>query len=63
MPGVRGSPNLLNGCSRTRDAERQPGNVCGDSTDDQAQANEFLKESEFLREDGTLEENELLLEE
>ena len=35
----------------------------GNLTHDQAQANEPLKESEFLGEDGFLEENELLLEE
>jgi len=32
-------------------------------TDDQAQANEALKESEFRAEGGPLEEDELLLEE
>ena len=62
MPGMRGSPSLLNGCSRTRLAARQSWNEYGDLTDDQAQANEPLKESEFPGKDGFLEENELLLE-
>ena len=62
MPGMRGSPNLLNGCSRTRLAARQPRNEYGDLTDDQAQANELFKESQFLGENGFLEQNELLLE-
>ena len=61
MPGMLGSPSLLNGWSRHQRCCAPTKDARGDLTDDQAQANEPLKESEFRAEGGPLEEDELVL--